>query len=64
MGEDDALFAILLFIVQQIGVLFVTSGILAEIEYGTIKFEFRIQGHKVTHSRPIVEFDIKAETTK
>jgi hypothetical protein len=55
---------VLIFLVQQIVLLLVTSGILAQIRYGTIGFEFRVQDGKVSHSKPSLELDIKAEATK
>ena len=56
--------ATLMFLVQQFILLLVTSGICAQIEYGTLKFEFKIHDKRVSHSKPSVELDIRAETTK
>jgi hypothetical protein len=56
-------FSVLLFLVQQIAILLVTSGILAQVKYGTIGFEFSIKDGHVTHSKPRLELDIKAEAT-
>jgi hypothetical protein len=54
-------FTVLLFLVQQIALLLVTSGILAQVKYGTIGFEFSIKDGNVTHSKPRLELDIKAD---
>jgi hypothetical protein len=64
MANKDATgFAVLLFLVQQIVLLLVTSGILAQVKYGKIGFEFSIKDGKVLHSKPTIELDIKAEAT-
>jgi hypothetical protein len=64
MSNKDATgFAVLLFLVQQIVLLLVTSGILAQIRYGTIGFEFKVHDGHVTHSKPLLELDIRAEAT-
>jgi hypothetical protein len=62
MPNNNAV-TVLTFLVQQIGLLLVTSGILAQVKYGSIGFEFRIQDGKVSHSKPSLELDIKAEAT-
>jgi hypothetical protein len=56
-------FVVLLFLVQKIVILLATSGILAQVKYGTIGFEFRIQDGRVSHSKPSIELDVKAEAT-
>jgi hypothetical protein len=63
MPNNNAV-TVLTFLVQQIGLLLVTSGILAQVKYGSIGFEFRIQDGKVSHSKPSLELDIKSDTTK
>jgi hypothetical protein len=60
MPNNNAV-TVLTFLVQQIGLLLVTSGILAQVKYGSIGFEFRIQDGKVSHSKPSLELDIKTE---
>jgi hypothetical protein len=62
MPNNNAV-TVLTFLVQQIGLLLVTSGILAQVKYGSIGFEFRIQDGKVSHSKPSLELDIKADAT-
>jgi hypothetical protein len=62
MPNNNAV-TVLTFLVQQIGILLVTSGILAQVKYGSIGFEFRIQDGKVSHSKPSLELDIKADAT-
>jgi hypothetical protein len=62
MANKDATgFAVLVFLVQQIALLLVTSGILAQVKYGTIGFEFKVHDGHVTHSKPLLELDIRAE---
>ena len=60
MPNNNAV-TVLTFLVQQIVLLLVTSGILAQVKYGSIGFEFRIHDGHVTHSKPTLELDIKAE---
>lgn len=49
---------------RKVFILLGTSGILAQVEYGTIRLEFRIQNRTVVHSKPSIELDIRAETNK
>ena len=62
--KDGNTIAMLTFLVQQMVILLATSGICAQIEYGTLRFEFRIHDKRVAHSKPSFEMDIRAETTK
>jgi hypothetical protein len=60
MPNKDAV-TILVFLVQQIGLLLITSGVLAQVKFGSIAFEFSIKDGHVTHSKPRLELDIRAE---
>jgi hypothetical protein len=61
-NEKAGSFSILLFLVQRIVLLLVSSGICASVKYGEINFTFRIADEKIVFSEPSIKLGIKAES--
>lgn len=55
-------FDIILYLVQRILPLLVSTGICARIGHGTLSFEFKIANGKVTHSQPNISIGIRPDS--